>query len=95
MDITYSPWIYSELVCSQLIQKRKLSEYRDELEHLEEHYIYGAEDMRISYEVPIKHLVKIDTTVLKKWRKNYNGQCWYPLDLLYNDYIKDGYRDYV
>ena len=51
--------------------------------------------MRISYEVPIKHLVKIDTTVLKKWRKNYNGQCWYPLDLLYNDYIKDGYRDYV
>ena len=88
MDITYSPWIYSELVCSQLIQKRKLSEYRDELEHLEEHYIYGAEDMRISYEVPIKHLVKIDTTVLKKWRKNYNGQCWYPLDLLYNDYIR-------
>lgn len=99
LDITYSPWIYSELVCSQFIRKRKLSEHRDKVELLygEQYNIYEAENkgMRISYEVPINHLIKINSTVLKKWSDNYNGQCWYPLDLLYNEYIKDGDRDYV
>lgn len=93
MNETYSPWIYTELVCTQIVRQKPLIVYRDydELEHSSERTLF--EDTRdltkslISYKAPLMHLIKLDTDDLRKWENIYYGEknCRekYPMDLLY------------
>lgn len=50
---TASPWIYSELTFSRLCQKKKLSEYRQELMH---GAIHEFAELRVKYDVCLTHL---------------------------------------
>lgn len=94
IDVTYSPWIYSELVSSEIIRKKPLALYRynTELEHYytEDKEISAInESLTISYNAPTKHLIKIDGNVLEKWKNRFNSHYHFPLDLLYIDYFND------
>lgn len=83
-DNTYSPWIYSELVCSRLIRKRPLSDYRMEalLEHGQQRF--DASEYLPSYQVVTKHLAPVSASELHRWLAEYRKvRCKHPLDLLY------------
>lgn len=77
--ITYSPWIYSEMVCSDIVRKKPLLAYRD---YKSNKVVY--EDgtkifniayamMVISYTMPIAHLRRINEAILDDWVKEYKG----------------------
>lgn len=94
IDITYSPWIYSELVCSELIRKKPLCcyRYRTELSHsITESVKFAASDesLTISYNAPTQHLIKIEGDILDKWKNLFDSKYPFPLDLLYTDYFKE------
>lgn len=94
IDLTYSPWIYQELVCSEIIRKKPLYLYRynTELYHsISESYRFDNtnEVLTISYNAPTQHLTKINQDTLHKWKKQFDGEYPFPLDLLYCDYFKD------
>ena len=86
---TYSPWIYSEIVCTQIVRSKKLSEYRKG-----ENIIYYSESQaeinnsyQAAYEVSLDHLKDINTNKLIEWVQNWsnvkNKEDRYSLDELY------------
>lgn len=86
---TYSPWIYSEIICTELIRKKPLADYRPEenefLEHKENKRYYTENTIPVKYKTSLEHLVKIDYEDLNKWKKKYDEQrCSFPLDCLYD-----------
>lgn len=94
IDLTYSPWIYSELVCSEIIRKKPLCFYRynTKLEHsfTESKEISAIDEkLSISYNAPTKHLIDIDESDLEKWKNKYKGKYPFPLDLLYLNYFNE------
>jgi hypothetical protein len=96
IDTTYSPWIYTELVCSEIVRKKPLHLYRYDVKlyhSLYESVKFAATNktLTISYNAPTQHLIKIDKYVLEKWKNQYHNNSNYPfpLDLLYNDYFKE------
>ena len=85
-DTTISPWIYSEIVCSQLIRKQPLSNYRKDmvLKHDEQRFNAMQESFTPAYKVTTKHLHPLNTSILLNWEKEYQRtRCQYPLDALY------------
>lgn len=57
---TYSPWIYSELVCTQLIRKKKISEYRQQ--GYLKHYNESKDENNVffvAYDVTLDHFIEI------------------------------------
>lgn len=94
IDVTYSPWIYSELICSEIVRKKPLYYYRydNELFHSiseSKQFADNSSDLTISYNAPTQHLIKIDEYVLKKWNDRLDKNYPFPLDLLYTDYFKE------
>ena len=94
VDITYSPWIYSELVCSEIVRKKPLYFYRynSELYHSineSRRFEDVSNNLTISYNAPTQHLIKINQDVLEKWNRQFDMEYPFPLDLLYMDYFKD------
>lgn len=90
-DSTYSPWIYSEIMCTQIVRKTPLLCYREynELMHLDEStcFTYDDANLVVSYIMSLKHLVPIDFGVCIKWLYNYRHNPFektYPLDSLYS-----------
>lgn len=91
MEKTYSPWIYSEIISTQLIRKKPLLAYRN---YKIQHRAYFAMDESmqfmmhadISYTVSLKHLKQICVDTLIDWKKEYTSN-WhryeYALDALY------------
>lgn len=78
---TASPWIYSELLTSRLIEHKKLSEYRMQpiLEHAERY-----DSLAVRYDVKTDHLIDLPEGALLEWwqyHKNSNPQK--SLDALY------------
>lgn len=78
---TASPWIYSELLTSRLIEHKKLSAYRMQpiLEHAERY-----DSLSVRYDVKTDHLIDIPEGTLLEWclyHKNSNPQQ--SLDALY------------
>lgn len=77
MSRTYSPWLYTEIVCSQIIRKKPLIVYRDY--GLIHKSMYESAEIRmnietaidISYSVSLQHLINIGHSELSKWRKDY------------------------
>lgn len=94
IDATYSPWIYSELVCSEIVRKKPLHFYRYNLKlyhSLIESVKFAASNktLTITYNAPTQHLIKIDSYVLEKWKNQFDSKYPFPLDLLYTDYFDE------
>lgn len=86
-DATYSPWIYSEIVCTQIVRKKTLSEYRKNMwksifEHAE---MRGdSKEYNAIYEVSLDHLSSLNEEILLQWEECYEERkIQYPLDYLY------------
>lgn len=91
MDKTYSPWIYSEVICTQLVRKKPLLVYREYETGSLEHALYEsmkfAMHISISYTFSLTHLISIDGGDLSRWQEEYEQEKQeydYPLDALYN-----------
>lgn len=70
---TYSPWIYSEILCSEIIRKRNKREYRS-IEYISENsslFHYQIPQLIVNYDLGLDHLIDIDEHDLYKWRENY------------------------
>lgn len=91
MNKTYSPWIYSEIICTQLVRKKPLIAYRDYIyeTRTESAFLEGMQFIMhtaISYTVSLEHLKKMDQKDLKKWKDEYifnKANYQYALDALY------------
>lgn len=83
---TFSPWIYSEIVCSEIVRKKRLSKYRPiKKVGLKESYNMNKE-LKIKYDISVNHLNDLSCDDLIKWEKewkNYKKISEYPLDELY------------
>ncbi len=94
MEETYSPWIYTEIVCTQIIRKKPLLAYRNyQFAHSTDRRLL-LESVRdvlrfnISYNISLKHLVSLSEENLRMWWSKYNSalqgdDCEYPMDILY------------
>lgn len=83
---TYSPWIYSEIVCTEIVRKKPISEYRWEpvLEHNFEKSQARNDGFTAAYAVSLDHLESLDLLKLFEWKNLYdNHNVRYPLDYLY------------
>lgn len=83
---TYSPWIYTEIVCTELVRKKPLSEYRDGFMTLAQESVHKSSndesEYSAAYKVSLDHLKDISVSTLCKWQ-NSKIQCDYELDKLY------------
>lgn len=81
-DATYSPWIYSEIVCTEIVRKKSISEYREE--PVCESFLGIYDEFSATYRVSLEHLKSIDRDILSKWKELYDKKnIKYPLDYLY------------
>lgn len=90
---TYSPWIYSEIICTQVVRKKPLIAYRNyKSARLHKAYMALSESLQfvmhsaISYTVSLKHLKKLEESDLDRWQEEYRvneSEYEYPLDALY------------
>lgn len=90
LSSTYSPWIYAELICADLIRKKPLSEYRDK--SIFEHFAINADrnELRISYNIPTQNLKNLNEANLIEWKKRYENGCnVLPMDLLYKMFVNE------
>lgn len=96
IDETYSPWIYSELVCSEIVRKKPLSDYRvikAFLEHAEFRAINESEEqIQIKYDAPTKHLILLNESDLLIWWRE-SRESLYKLDGLYKLKKIGGFSD--
>lgn len=86
MNHTYSPWIYSEIVCTQLIRKRPLINYRGKQSIFAESFAKSElpNNLQIQYDVSLEHLKSLDEYKLNLWNEKYqNGNYTKALDALY------------
>lgn len=86
---TYSPWIYSEIICTQIIRKKPLLCYRryPKLISANESVDYML-NLKIAYAISLDHLCSLTREDLHKWKRKYNinesEYKKYPLDALYS-----------
>ncbi|MEL5899105.1 hypothetical protein AAGC94_13665 [Clostridium sporogenes] len=82
---TYSPWIYTEIVCTELVRKRPLSEYRPHITKVGQESIksYNASEYCAAYKVSLEHLKDINISILCDWKNKQIDSCKYALDKLY------------
>lgn len=96
IDETYSPWIYSELVCSEIVRKRPLSDYRiikAVLEHAQFSFRNeAAQQIQIKYDAPTKHLIPLNESDLSIWWAQ-SANSLYKLDDLYKLKKIGGFSD--
>lgn len=91
MNQTYSPWIYTEIACTQIVRKKPLLAYRDYKMNLKRENVLfesvrSAIQFTISYTVSLDHLKSLEEEDLEKWEEEYceNKEDYeYPLDALY------------
>ncbi|MCW7475632.1 hypothetical protein CH369_18275 [Leptospira levettii] len=82
---TKSPWIYSELIISQLVKNKPIK--RHDL-RISKGIISTAksilyEDIDINYDANINHLTKIDIDKINEWSRKHKNNS-YALDTLYH-----------
>ena len=85
-DTTFSPRIYSELICSSLIQQRRPERHSSQGMQGTQNFDAVNESLQIAYEVPTKHLLPLDPKTLSAWKAAYVGNKLHPLDVLYNQF---------
>lgn len=93
IDATYSPWIYSEIVCTQIVRKKPLLYYREynELSHAQEGVLFeqALNKLMVSYNISLQHLTDLCEEDLEKWITAYEEDLYgnynkYSLDALYS-----------
>ena len=90
---TYSPWIYAELLCADLIRKKPLAEYRNKY-FLENFAINAATESRaelkITYNISTNNLKSLNEKNLIDWKERYkNEHNVISMDLLYKMFINE------
>lgn len=89
---TYSPWLYSEIICTQIVRKKPLLYYRDYSklchanESVSEEY-KSCFSLEIAYTVSLLHLTELNASDLIEWSSKYNFYGYdyeYALDALYS-----------
>lgn len=84
---THSPWIYSEILCTQVIEKTIPERLKkQELRHDEKIYECASmqESLDIAYNLSLDHLTKIDCDMLHSWEdKAKKASGVLALDALY------------
>ena len=100
---TYSPWIYNEIVCSDIVRKKPLSSCSPELwsigqnlneQFALEHRADAGDTLRVAYDVSTEHLVELTSVDLLFWHtQQIHKPCLYPLDVLYINKLGGGMRD--
>lgn len=92
MNKTYSPWIYSEIISTQIVRKKPLLVYRHyaTLQHGARMALFESAQSvmqwAISYSVSLKHLVPLNEDNLNRWKEKYDSNKSnydYALDALY------------
>ena len=92
MRKTYSPWIYLEMIFTQLVEKKPLFSYRNykRLIHSDAenmtlgNYYLALEQFLVSYKFSLEHLIQIEENNLSEWKIEYqNEEYEYSLDALY------------
>ena len=90
---TYSPWIYAELLCADLIRKIPLEEYRKKafLEHFDFNSVNESRvELKIKYNVSTAHLYELSENDMYKWLKQFRmSRKVIPMDLLYKLFLKE------
>lgn len=88
---TYSPWIFSEMLCTQLVRRKSLCDYRRYepfllfFEHAGVNANIEKRDLNLSYDVSLSHLDELSEDILNKWNNMDKSKfCGYPLDGLYS-----------
>lgn len=90
---TYSPWIYAELLCANLIRKRELDEYR--MKNILEHCSVNAAtesraELKIRYKILTNNLIELTSKNLIEWNNRYEStKKAFPMDLLYEMFIEE------
>lgn len=85
---TYSPWIYAELACANIVRKKPLIAYRSYDNQLIQKRKKDAnalfECIQISYPINLRELYRLDAETLHAWERCKNQSDFkYPLDALY------------
>ncbi len=87
---TFSPWIYSEITCTQIVRTKELINYREKYKDyifLNEDYSKVYNELKTEYKVSLEHLSKLESSNLlrweEKWSKVNNKNNKFPLDELY------------
>lgn len=92
---TYSPWIYSEIICTQIVRKKPLLCYRNysKLIHADESVNF-VHELKIGYKISLDHLDLLTVNDLNRWENDYKLRMYdtadsyeyaeYPLDILYS-----------
>lgn len=92
---TYSPWIYSEIACTQIIRMKELSNYRKN--HIINKGIINYNQLQIEYQVSLDHLTNIEYKNLNEWKDNwdklFSQKYKYPLDELYKITHKEQFKN--
>lgn len=79
-----SPWIYSELMCSEIVRRKVPHRRRFLLEH-QDRYSHDSKGANISYDVPIKHLFPLNIDILQRWKNSFQERNdMHALDVLYD-----------
>lgn len=80
---TDSPWIYSEIAMTSIIQKRAPNDHRRVLAKSQISNESLSESLRIKYDVDLMHLTPLSISDLEKWNSNNNKTGATALDSLY------------
>lgn len=92
INFTYSPWIYSEIICTEIVRKKSLLKYRKynkvfkALNESTMQFASMQDFIKISYDVHLGHLNKLDLQELKSWKQEWSEKLEdgeYALDVLY------------
>ncbi len=80
---TDSPWIYSEIAMTSIIQKRAPNDHRRVLAKSQISNESLSESLHIKYDVDLMHLTPLSKSDLEKWKSNNNKTGATALDSLY------------
>lgn len=84
---TFSPWIYSEILCTSMVRRKSLSEYRKkdlETKSFTESYYQVNNEYKAVYRISLDHLKDIDKEKLVTWWMD-----WESVDKETNRYALD------
>lgn len=93
MEVTYSPWIFSEMIYAKLIRRRPLLVYRDYDISNKDRKIYKNmllfESLIMQFPVDLNGMEHIDSKLLNAWNERWEyekilSKINYPLDVLYD-----------
>ena len=105
MNATYSPWIYTEISCTNIIRRKPLVCYREldtYVEYMLESFAKSKQgeeclNIHIAYPLDFRKFISINAEDLSYWK--FEELCTaqrekYPLDALYKKLYPSGWREF-